>query len=277
MARSKIMIQMGMAIGLALIAGFLVYKWMVGASKANQAQATPKIESYAVVATRDLRRGVKLTAEHLKKVPYFKESLPKDSFTEISQVEGRVLFLPVMENEPLTQSRLASENVDSAGIGVMITPGKRALAVKGNKVLGLAGFIKPGNHVDVLVTIEHEDIASKMATKTVLENILVLATGTELEDRGDGEEPAPVDTYTLELFPEEAEKMALAATKGTLHFALRNPTDSTSIITSGASVLDTLSSLKAAEPPAKKAKAAPKRVVRVVEIIKGSSLEKVNF
>ncbi len=277
MARPKMMIQMGMAIGLALIAGFLVYKWMVGASRANQAQAAPKIESYAVVATRDIRRGVKLNAEHLKKVPYFKESLPKDSFTEISQVEGRVLFLPVRENEPLTQSRLASEGVDNAGIGVMITPGKRALAVKGNMVLGLSGFIKPGNHVDVLVTIEHEDISSNMVTKTVLENILVLATGTELEDQGSGEDPASVDTYTVELTPEEAEKLALAATKGTLHFALRNPTDSTPIITKGASVLDTLSSLKAEVPPVEKVKAAPKRPVRMVEIIKGSSLEKVEF
>ena len=140
---------------------------------------------------------------------------------------GRVLDADLAEGEPVTAARLVSDTPANMGVSTMIAPGKRAVAVKGNKVMGLAGFIRPGNRVDVLVTIDvrkgDKDVS---VTKTVLsEGVRVIATGTELETSGDDGATSPVDTYTLELTSDESERLGLAATRGTLHFALRNPAD----------------------------------------------------
>ncbi len=99
------------------------------------------------------------------------------------------------------------------------------MGVKVDKVVGVSGFIHPGNRVDVLVTLSRSDRQNEPTTKIVLENILVLATGTELEKSGKQEKPAQVDVITLEVTPEEGEKLALAATEGKLQLALRNYSD----------------------------------------------------
>ena len=99
------------------------------------------------------------------------------------------------------------------------------MGVKVDKVVGVSGFIHPGNRVDVLVTLSRNERQNEPTTKIVLENILVLATGTELEKSGKQEKPAQVDVITLEVTPEEGEKLALAASEGKLQLALRNYTD----------------------------------------------------
>jgi pilus assembly protein CpaB len=123
--------------------------------------------------------------------------------------------------------------------------------------------------VDVLVTLEDKKRKREM-TKIVLENLLVLATGTQIEENDKGE-PAPVDVYTLEVTPEEGEKLTLAATRGKLQFALRNVTDGETVFTKGATVQGTLSSYR---PP------VSRKVLRqrtTVEVIKGSEVKKVKF
>ena len=155
------------------------------------------------------------------------------------------------------------------GSSALVAPGKRAMAVKGNKVMGLAGFIRPGNRVDVLVTMPVGEKEEKV-TKLVLEKMPVLATGTELEPAGDGEKPSSVDVYTLELTPDESEKLALASTQGTLHFALRNASDSEPVLTSGADTKTTLASLRP-RPAARPGRGS------VVEVITGSQKSQVSF
>jgi pilus assembly protein CpaB len=150
-----------------------------------------------------------------------------------------------------------------------VTPGKRAVAVKGDKVIGISGFILPNNRVDVLVTMEDKKNKYEM-TKIVLEKVLVLATGTQIEENDKGE-PAPVDVYTLEVTPEEGEKLALAATRGRLQFALRNITDDETVLTKGATVQGTLSSYR----PRVSRKVLRQRTT--VEVIKGSEVKKVKF
>jgi pilus assembly protein CpaB len=222
----------------------------------------------------------------IKVVPFYKKGLPQGYFFNIDSLEGRVVIVPLKQNDAITESKLAPTSVTTGGVSAIVTPGKRALAVKGDKVVGLSGFIRPGNRVDVLVTLE--DSTSKrerQITKIVLEDILVLATGTRIENSGKnkkGGETAPVDVYTLEVTPEEGEKLALAATQGRLQFALRNATDVETVLTTGATISKTLASFRPPEKkrPVSSSKKKQKKVddsFLTVQVIKGDSVNKIKF
>ncbi|WP_461211314.1 Flp pilus assembly protein CpaB [Desulfocurvus sp. DL9XJH121] len=272
--RKTALIQISLALVLALAAGVVIFKWMD--ARMNQtAQAKPESRVMLMVAAKDLKRGARLTAEALRAAPFLAESAPSGAFKDTEELVGRVLGTDLGAGEPVTLSRLLDDGAPYAGVSAMISPGKRAVAVKGNKVLGLSGFIRPGNHVDVLVTIDvrkqDKDVA---VTKTVLEDVRVIATGTELEVQGDDGATSSVDTYTLELSTHESEKLALAATRGTLHFALRNPADSAVVATEGVDVARLLASLNVPQRGTGKV-AAPRRTS--VEIITGTSRKTVRF
>jgi pilus assembly protein CpaB len=264
------MLQLVGALVLALATGVLVFQWMAVPRNAPTAAVRADNATAVVVAAKDLDRGAAIDAAMLRTVRLPAESLPQNAFSDPATLVGRTLRERIYQNEPLTEARLVPKD-GGAGISAMIAPGKRAIAVKGNKVLGLAGFIRPGNRVDVLVTIDNKQVPGRIRTKTVLENIPVLATGTELEDNGKGE-PSPVDTYTLELTPAEGERLSLAATKGTLHFALRNPADETLVATPGASVKSTLSIASSSD----KAKTR-RRPDYVVEVLRGGQRQIMGF
>ena len=126
----------------------------------------------------------------------------------------------------------------TGGIAAIITPGKRAMAVKGGKVLGMAGLIHPGNHVDILM-MSNDPKTKEALNKIVFENVRVLATGSQLGTDPEGK-PSSVDTYTVEVTPEEGERLALASARGSLRFALRNVTDAETVLTTGATLEETL-------------------------------------
>jgi pilus assembly protein CpaB len=236
-----------------------------------------------VVAVADLPWGTKLKPEMLKTLLFLKGSLSLGHFSDPLEIEGRVTITPLKRNDAITESRLAPVEVTTGGVSAIITPGKRAVAAKGDKVIGIAGFINPGNRVDVLVTMTDPRTKSEI-TKIVLENILVLATGTQLEQAGEGK-PGPVDVYTLEVTPEEGEILGLAATHGVLRFALKNTLDREVVLTAGATIPRTLASYskKKPEPPVKKPEPPVKKKVRfrkksvstfTVEIIKNGEVTK---
>jgi pilus assembly protein CpaB len=187
---------------------------------------------------------------------------------------GRVVVLPLKAKDPVTEHNLAPLDIKTGGVAAVVKPGKRAVAVKGDKVIGLSGFILPMSRVDVMVTLK-EERSKREITKTVLENILVLATGTQVQENEKGE-PAPVDVYTLEVSPEEGEKLALAANKGKLQFALRNAIDAEEILTSGATVSDTLASYQKKKMKKVGKKWVPRRYT-TVETIKGSDRTKAKL
>lgn len=271
---TRSILQMTLALVLALAAGLLVFRWLAARTPAAPAPQVAVQTVQIVVAAADLNKGVKLEPSMLRMVPFVAGSEPPQSFHEIQAISGRVLSMPVGKGEALTGLRLAAEDVKLGGISALVAPGKRAMAVKGNKVMGLAGFIRPGNRVDVLVTLPVGEREQKI-TKLVLEKMPVLATGTELEPAGDGEKPSSVDVYTLEVTPEESEKLALAATEGTLNFALRNEADQESVLTEGADTAATLASLRPA-----KAKLAPNGKPRAeveVEVIRGVERDRLRF
>ena len=116
----------------------------------------------------------------------------------------------------------------------------RALAVAGDKVIGLAGLIQPGNFVDILVTVQDPLNDKLHLTKIVLENIRVLATGTMIDNKGDNTKPAPVDVFTVEVTPQEGQELSLASSQGKLHFALRNVTDKNPALTLASTVPELL-------------------------------------
>jgi pilus assembly protein CpaB len=145
------------------------------------------------------------------------------------------LTSPVKANEPIFETKLAPTSVKTGGVAAVITPKKRAVAIRVDKTIGVSGFIHPGNRVDVLVTIRREGAQTAM-TKTVLENILVLAVGPETEIKGKGEKPSDVDVITIEVTPEEAEKLALAASEGKVQLTLRNFSDSEDVMTKGMTI-----------------------------------------
>lgn len=230
MGRYKTLILFGAAVVVALVTSVLVYTSLQ--KKMTKQEAPPPTESVAV-AVVDLPWGAVIAREMVKMVPYLKENLPRGSFTDSAQLVGRVLVFPVKAGEPILESRLAPREIKTGGVAAVINPKKRAVAVKVDPVIGVAGFIHAGNRVDVLVTIS-PDRTKPPVTKTVLENILVLAAGAEIERKG--KDPTPVNVITLEVTPQEAEKLALSATEGKLQLALRNFGDTDSVSTRGTSI-----------------------------------------
>jgi pilus assembly protein CpaB len=281
MKKFKIFLPAVMALLIAAVGSYLVFNYV---TKRTAPQAAVKVEAKAVpvaVAAIDLAWGTKLTSEMVTTAKFLQESLPPGYTSDSGKLVGRVMLIPVKKNEPITESRLAPTSVTSGGVSAVVNPGKRAIAVKGDKVIGISGFINPGNRVDVLVTLT--DPRDRMeVTKLVLENILVLASGTQIQENAKGD-PAPVDVYTLEVTPEEAEKLSLAATQGRLQFALRNPIDAETVRTRGATIPKTLASLRVMdEQPkvsdAKKTKKwRPRRKTITIEVIKGTDVKKKKF
>jgi pilus assembly protein CpaB len=225
------------------------------------------------VAAVDLQWGTQLKPEMIKTTPFLKESLPEGHFTRIADLNNRIVISTLKKGEPVVEHRLAPNSIKTGGVSAVLKSGKRAVAVKGDKIIGISGFINPGNRVDVLVTLE--DPKTKLdKTKVVLENIPVLATGTQIQ-RNEKGEPAPVDVYTLEVTLEDAEKLSLAASQGKLQFALRNITDAEPVLTKGTTISQTLASLTRREAKHKATrKWQPRSNSVTVEIIKGNDLKK---
>lgn len=272
----KTALQLGVALSVALVAGVFIFRWMnSNSARAARVSQTPAAAAVRIaVAAKALPRGTKIQDGDLVLKPFLKESLPQGVFQDVDALEGRILLVELGSNEPVTEARLAPEGAASLGVAGMIHPGKRAMAVRGNEVLGLGGFVHPGDRVDVLVTLDGVGKQRNPKTKLVLENIPVLATGTELAPSREGDKPSPVDIYTLEVSPDESEILALAATKGSLHFALRGEGDGASVLTTGKDAKAALSALLADEKPSSRVR---RRRRPKVELITGATRTTVTF
>jgi pilus assembly protein CpaB len=301
MGKYKSFIVLGVAVVIALVTSVLIYNTLQ--RKAQKAEAPLPTQPVAVAAG-DLAWGTALSKGMIKTVPYLKDNLPQGTFSDPVSLVGRVLVFPVKANEPIFESRLAATNITTGGIAAVISPKKRAVAVRVDPVIGVAGFINAGNRVDVLVTITPDrGSISNPVTKIVLENILVLAAGPEVEKKG--KEPTNVNVITLEVTPDEAQKLALSATEGKLQLALRNFSDTEDIRTRGTTIPILLASyspeqekkvvtrrsvfkskkVEEAKPAPEKPPVLPvaapappeKPPAYVVELIKGSKVTEVKF
>jgi len=187
--------------------------------------------AHAVVAASSLPMGTLLTRENVKLVAWPAQTPLTTGFDSVEAVVDRGLIASVSENEPLTESKLAPLGA-GAGLSPSIPEGMRAMSVRVNEVIGVAGFVVPGTRVDVLVTITQQD---QRRTQVVLDNVTVLSAGTRYDQENARQEgkPIPSTVVTLLVSPEDAERITLAQSEGQIMLALRNPLDTDPTETDG--------------------------------------------
>jgi pilus assembly protein CpaB len=187
---------------------------------------------HVVVANANLSLGRQLKREDLATLDWPEKAVPEGAFSDPAEIVDRGLIASVVRHEPILPSKLASKEA-GAGLPPIIPPGKRALSVRVNEVIGVAGYVLPGTRVDVVATANPTNRTEDITTKVVLSNVEVLAAGTRLEqDTPDGK-PMQVTVVTMLVTPDEAERLTLASTEGKIQLALRNPLDTASPATPG--------------------------------------------
>lgn len=279
--RALIMLVLSVLAGLAAV--ILAARWM-GQQAAGE-------KSSVLVATSDLELGQAITAQMLQPISWPAGSQPEGSFNDVKLLEGRVVRAGIYKGEPVLEPKLAPEGT-KAGLDSVIKPGHRAITVKVNEVVGVAGFLAPGSYVDLLVNIN--DDRDKSISRVVLERIMVLAVAQEA-NRPDQSKARVVNAVTLEVLPEQAEKIDLARNVGTLSLMLRNQVDIEGTPTTGITreeLFDPTGTVKktaAAPAPSPKAvpvrRAAPRPVAPrpvteaagTVEVIRGTQKSTSNF
>jgi len=262
------------AVVIGLITSLLVVGWLRDINHRSAAEAAIPVMTTGevVVAKVDLAWGTKLTPEMLQVVNYPAGALPEGYYKNVDDLKDAVLLQNLTTNEVILRSKLASGKDVGAGVAAVTDPMKRAMSVKVDEVIGVSGFIKPGDHVDVMVTIEPDSKSQNPVAKMILGNLKVLAAGMQFEKNGNEKDPKPVQVMTLEVDIEEAEKLALASTQGKLRLALRNPLNVEKVLTKGANVASLLASFRP-----KEAKKEGGSDSYSVEVIKGSDRKQVKF
>jgi pilus assembly protein CpaB len=232
-----------------------------------------------VVAAADLSLGTALKKEDLAVVPFPAGKAPEGSFARPEEIIERGLIVSVVKHEPILAAKLAPKEA-GAGLPPVIPEGMRAVSVRVNEVIGVAGYVLPGSRVDVIATASPSNDSKDVTSKVVLANVLTLTAGTRIEqDQKDGK-PVQVTVVTMAVTPEQAERLALASTEGKIQLALRNPLDQSAPATPGIKPAILLGAVKAPAPERMaSAKAKPGQPVTVastpvavaptVEVIRG--------
>jgi len=277
--RAIIMLILSLLAG--VVAVLLAARWM------GQQAAEKTVQ--LVVARSNLVQGQALGVTTLETLSWPAGNVPEGAFNDAKLLEGRVVRTPVYKGEPILQVKLAPVGA-KAGLDSVIKDGKRAITVKVNEVYGVAGFLQPGSYVDLLVNLR--DTKDNPLSKIVLERVLVLAVAQNT-DRPEEGKARVVNAVTLEVSPQEAEKIDLARSIGTLSLVLRNQVDQKGSATDGAQRKDlfTKEDIAAVAAPASSAapakpapvhKSAPKPAPRAeppvkVEAIRGLSKATTDF
>jgi pilus assembly protein CpaB len=234
-----------------------------------------------VIANSDLSLGSELRRDDMKVVDFPAGSVPEGSFEDPAALLGRGLIASVVRHEPILPGKLASKEAGS-GLPPIIPAGKRAVSVRVNEVIGVAGYVLPGTHVDVVATQSPTAKAEDMTSKVVLSNVQVLTAGTRLEHDSKDGKPIQVTVVTLVVTPDEAERLTLASTEGKIQLALRNPLDVESPVTAGVKPGILMGTVQQRVPVARRASSpAPSSIpafippAPTVEIIRGDKRQHV--
>jgi pilus assembly protein CpaB len=242
-----------------------------------------------VVAAMELPIATELELKALATVDWPAASLPEGTAKDPKDLEGRIVNATIAKGEPILLSRLASEDDTGKGaLSTVLSPGMRAMSVRVDDVVGVAGFIHPGDHVDVIVTMSPDLGSSPPVSKIILQYVKVLTVGQELEGRAaDPQKPVPATVATLMVDSDQAERLALAASKGQLVLALRSSIDTETVATAGVAPKGLLSGSAAiAERPrlrrsrrveVMKQDPPPPPDSKMVEILRGDMFEKRDF
>lgn len=239
------------ALSLATVLAFAVTYVMYW--KLRSGSAHPNV-TQVVAAAHDLPAGVVLTAVDLKTVDWPVGVPLPGSYSKIEQVVDRALIYPVGAKEPILERDVAVEG-SGLGLSVRIPPGMRATSVRSNEIVGVAGFLYPGSHVDVLATVAVPGNPTA-ETQTILQNVEVLTAGEKIEPDPQGK-PQTVNVVTLLLNSEDSQKLLLASTQGTIQFVLRNNSDQAKTPVSATSLNQLLAGSRQTQPES--APQAPKK------------------
>jgi pilus assembly protein CpaB len=226
--RTRTLVVVGLAVVLATLASIGVYQ----AIRRMPVREVAIPQRYQVVAKERIPVGALILKEQVRLTPWPAEAPVPGGFTKIDDVVGRGVIAEVLVNEPLSEAKVAPRD-SGAGLPPSIPPGMRAMSVRVNDVIGVAGFAAPGTRVDVIVTVKAN--GSDPVSRAVLSDIQVLAAGTAIDRTKAKEgEPMPTSVVTLLVTPQDAERLALAQGQGEIVLALRNPLDTAPPDTRGA-------------------------------------------
>ncbi|MPW17847.1 Flp pilus assembly protein CpaB [Paraburkholderia sp. CNPSo 3157] len=256
--RALVMLVIAAVAGLGAVA--MASRWLMDKSSGMTAKVA--------VAAVDINLGQRLNPEFIKMVDWPSGSVPPGTFGDVQKLDGRVMKNSVLRGEPILEGKLTPVGT-VGGLSAVIAEGRRAITVRVNDVIGVAGFALPGNYVDIIVSTQQDKGSDKGSSKDesiskiVLEKILVLAVAQEVGR--DETKPKVVNAVTLEVTPEQAEKLDLARSVGTLSLVLRNQVDTATLPTVGATKFTLLG---ASAPVAASAPAAPVRPVRAHYVVR---------
>jgi pilus assembly protein CpaB len=254
-----------MAAVLATAVTFLVFRRL-------RSQLSQRAVTQIVTSGKDLPAGVALSAKDVALIDWPADVPLPGSFNKVDAVIGHPLLRSVGPKEPILQRDLAVEG-SGIGLSTKIPPGMRATAVRSNEIVGVAGFLYPGSHVDVLATYALPGVAGGTLTQTVLQDVEVLTAGQTIEPDPQGK-PEQVNVVTLLLSPEDSQKLQLISTQGTIQFVLRNGTDKTSVDLHPSHMEQLIATAKppvaAATKRTGKRVASPSKPVYVLEVIQGT-------
>ncbi len=278
MNRNRLLLIGILALGVGALVSYMVYTTL------RRTVATVKqANTQVVVAAVDLQLGTKLEDKDLNVIRLPGTDLPQGYYQNKADILGRGVVVPIAKGEFILPSKLAAENA-GAGLPSLIPPGMRAVSVRVNEVVAVAGFVTPGTRVDVLLTGNTPGVPDALTT-TVLENVEVLAAGQKLQRSAQGE-PQSVPVITLLVSPEDAQKLIMASNEGRIQLSLRNPLDTSeenlavlrdsSLYKLGGPAVDP----RPARSRVRRVAAAPKAAapsMYVVEMIKGDKRDEAKF
>jgi len=274
--QNRLKIALVVAVFFGLIAAYGIFNFL--SQTAKEKESLRAANQDIVVAGQDIPPGTTLNDEAIKKgliktMPWPKASVPAGAFSSTQQVIGKVNRVKIIANEPILESRLAGEG---AGLTVRLEAGKRAIATRVDEIIGVSGFIVPDDRVDIILTTTPLGANQEAKiSKIVMQNKRVLSVAQSTEQK-DGK-PQLARSITLEVTPDEAERLSLAATEGQITMTLRGLGDDAAVATIGANKRDLLAMASA---PVRKGTSAPAVAVRdkyQVEVINGSNRSVVEF
>jgi pilus assembly protein CpaB len=218
----RTLIVMLVAVATAALGSYGVYRAVLQMPVREVEVASMQV----VVAAQPLPMGTRLHPNQLRLVPWPSRNPVPGSFSNVKELIDRGVITPIGENEPITTSKIASLEA-GAGLPPVIPQGMRAISVRVNEVVGVAGFVVPGTLVDVLVTARTGGNGpDETMTRTVVSKVTVLTAGTKYDqEKSKSGEPIPTSVVTLSVLPEDGERIALAQNEGKITLALRNPLD----------------------------------------------------
>lgn len=270
MARIRIFIVLALAVVAGGTFAYGTYQFIQKTPVASTAQGM-KTRS-VLVAAADMDLGAELRREDVRAIQWPADAVPAGAFENPDEMVGRGLIQPVVQNEVLLPSKLSSKEA-GAGLPPVIPEGFRALSVRVNDVVGVAGYVLPGTRVDVVAVLNPSQQPQDVQSKVILTNVQVLAAGTKIERDETNNKPLAVSVVTLLVDPDQAERLTLAGSEGKIQLALRNPIDKTAPATFGVKPATLMASRAVSPRVLSRAAAAPAPVASKPEPVAAPTVE----